>query len=175
MLAVGSLQALGCSWRMSPVSSAVRPLAGALQRQEGEKSMPWYAAHIILYTKFLAGVQDTYHVWENVVMIHAPTSDEAYARADRKGLSEAGGDGYTYDGRPAVWVYAGVRKLSECIEDFDPAEQAAGGMEEDGTEVTYSSFVLGSEAALQELVAGRSVSLTYEGHEDTGASSSEAA
>ncbi len=137
--------------------------------------MPRYAAHIILYTKFLDGVQDTYPVWENVVMIHAPTSDEAYARADRKGLFEAEGEGYTYDGRPAAWVFAGVRKLNECIEDFDPAQQAAGGMEEDGTEVTYSSFTLDDEQSLQRLVAGRSVSLVYESHKADGEGVSEAA
>ena len=138
--------------------------------------MPWYAAHIILYTKFLDGAQDTYPVWENIVMIHAPTPDEAFARADRKGQFEASvSDGYTYDGRPAAWVFAGVRKLSECIEDFDPEQRAAGGMEEHGTEVTYSSFIVDSEASLQGLVAGRSVSLVYEGHRDDDESSSEAA
>jgi hypothetical protein len=128
--------------------------------------MAWYAAHIILYTKFLDGIQNTYPVWENVILIHASTSDEAFARADRKGLSEAGGEGYTYDGRPAAWVYAGVRTLSECLEDFDPLQRAAGGVEEHGTEVTYSSFILDSEATLQRLVAGKSVSLVYEGNRD---------
>ena len=129
--------------------------------------MPWYAAHIILYTKFLDNVQDSFPVWENVVMIHAPTSDEAYAKADRKGQYEASGsDGYTYDGRPAVWVFAGIRNLNECIEDFDPEQQALGGMEEDGTEVTYSSFIVDSEASLLRLVADRSLSLVYVGNKD---------
>jgi hypothetical protein len=131
--------------------------------------MPWYAAHIILYTKFSDGIQDTYPVWENVLMINAPTSDEAFDRAERKGRFEASGsEGYTYGGRPATWVFAGIRKLNECIEDFDPEEQALGGMEVDGTEVTYSSFVLDSATALQQLVAGKSVSLVYEGREDEG-------
>ncbi len=51
--------------------------------------MTWYAAHVILLTKFLDGVQDSYPVWENVVLINAATSEEAYAIADRKGNAEA--------------------------------------------------------------------------------------
>lgn len=51
--------------------------------------MTWYAAHIILLTKFLDGVQDSYPIWENIVLINAETSDDAHAIADKKGLTEA--------------------------------------------------------------------------------------
>ena len=125
--------------------------------------MTWYAAHIILYTKFLDGVQDTYHVWENVILINAETLDKAFAIADAKGEAEAKVEEHTHDGRPAAWVYAGVRKMNECIEHFDPEECVPGGMEEHGTEVTYSSFILPDEDALQRLIANRDVSVLYEG------------
>ena len=97
-------------------------------------------------------------------MIHALTSDEAFERAERKGRSEGDGkdEGYTYNGRPAVWVFAGIRKLNECLEYFDPEQQMAGGMEENGTEVTYSSFILDSEASLRRLVSDEDVPLLYE-------------
>lgn len=130
--------------------------------------MTWYAAHIILWTKFLDGNQDTYPVWENVVLINAPTSDEAFTIADRNGHAEAQvsvDSRYTYNNRPAIWVYAGVRKLNECIEHFDPEALAPGGMEEHGTEVTYSSFILEDELALQKLLANRDVKILYEGIE----------
>jgi hypothetical protein len=131
--------------------------------------MPWYSARLILYTKFLDGNQDFYPVMENIVMIHADTSDEAFDRADRKGEAEASASvdsSYTYDGRPAILVFAGVRKLNECLEYFDPAQQSSGGTEENGTEVTYSSFMLDSEDALQRLVANEDVTLVYEGRQD---------
>jgi len=70
--------------------------------------MTWYAAHIVLLTKFLDSVQDSYPVWENVVLINAATSDEAYAIADRKGNAEAAVENHTYNGRPAAWVYMGT-------------------------------------------------------------------
>ena len=130
--------------------------------------MTWYAAHIILLTKFLDGVQDSYPIWENVVLINAETSDEAYAIADKKGEAEAetpGSGGHTYGSRPAVWVYMGTRKLNECLEYFDPEESASGGMEEYGTEVTYSSFVLPDEDAMQKMLANRDVTVLYEGSE----------
>ena len=127
--------------------------------------MTWYAAHLILYTKFLDGVQDIYHVWENVVLINAETSDKAFAIADAKGETETEVGEHTYDGRPAVWVYAGVRKLNECLEYFDPDDRAPGGMEEHGTEMTYSSFLLPNEDALQKLLANRDVAVLYEGIE----------
>ena len=127
--------------------------------------MTWYAAHIILLTKFLGGVQDSYPVWENVVLINAATSDEAYAIADRKGNAEASGENHTYNGCPAIWVYAGTRKLNECLEDFNPEERGSGGMEEHGTEVTYSSFVLPDKEAMQKLLTNRDVSVLYRGYE----------
>lgn len=125
--------------------------------------MPWYTAHVILYTKFLDGIQDTYPVWENIVMIQAATPADAFAIAERKGRFE--GDeqdsaGYTYDGRPAVWAYAGIRKLNEVLEGFDSELP-----EEQGTEVTYSSFILDSEEALHKLVENQDVSLLYEGED----------
>ncbi len=128
--------------------------------------MAWYAARLILYTRFEDGVQDCYPVWENVVMIEAASSDEAFEKADRKGAAEAEdsvGSQYTYDGRPATWVFAGIRKLNECIEYFDPEERAAGGCEENGTEVTYSSFLVDNEDSLRRLVADKSVTLIYKG------------
>ena len=117
-----------------------------------EAIMTWYAAHIILLTKFLDGVQDSYPIWENVVLI-------------KKGEAEASVGSHSHNGRPAVWVYAGTRKLNECLEYFDPAERVPDGTEEYGTEVTYSSFVLPDEEAMQKLLANRDVTVLYEGIE----------
>ena len=90
---------------------------------------------------------------------------DAYAIADKKGEAEASVGSHTHEGRPAIWVYAGTRKLNECLEYFDPEERAAGGMEEYGMEVTYSSFVLPDEDAMQKMLANRDVAVLYVGVE----------
>lgn len=134
--------------------------------REDKIAMTWYAAHIVLYTKFLDGIQNTFHVWENIVFINAETAGKAFTIADTKGEAEATSSlnsSYTYDNRPAVWVYAGVRKLNEYLEHFDSEEQKPGRMEEYGTEVTYSSFILHDEDALQKFLGNRDVSVLYEG------------
>lgn len=47
--------------------------------------MSWYAAHIIQYWKFLDGVQDSYPLYENIVLIQAEVADEAWEKANQIG------------------------------------------------------------------------------------------
>lgn len=118
--------------------------------------MSWYAAHVILYTKFKDGVQDVFPVWENVYLIEAASGDQAIQKATRLG-QEAEGDSsgsYRYAGRLAQWVFAGVRKVIEC----QRSEQRP----ESGTEVTYSVFQVSDEETLRRLAAGEEVGVSYE-------------
>jgi hypothetical protein len=66
--------------------------------------------------------------------------------------NEPGGDSngsMKSEGRPASWVFAGVRKLVKCDSDPEPPRH--------GTEVTYSEFSVDSLGTLRELAAGRRV------------------
>jgi hypothetical protein len=120
--------------------------------------MTWYAAHLILYVRFKTGRQRHYPVWENIVLIRATTAEQAMAKAERRGREDEGDcDGsFRWDGRPAEWVFAGVRKLMRCV---DADEQPR-----DGTEVTYLELEVGSKEALQKFVDGERVSLIRTGN-----------
>lgn len=97
--------------------------------------MKWYAAHIVMYVEFQEGEQqDKVPIWENIILIKAETPDEAYTKAEQKGkdAEQDDGDDFRWAGRPAKWIYAGIRKMVLC-EDAD--EQPT-----DGTELTYTEM-----------------------------------
>jgi hypothetical protein len=113
--------------------------------------MNWYSAHIIMYVELRDRTQQRYPVWENIVLIKARDADAAFETAERRGRSEEGdSDGsFRWGKHPARWVFAGVRKLTECVDASDrPA---------DGTEVSYTEFELESLDAVRRLAAGKSV------------------
>jgi hypothetical protein len=127
------------------------------QPAEEEKAMK-YAAHLIMAVKFDDAPQDRYPVYENVVLVEAETDERALEVATEIGRrEEQEGSPFRWDGRPARWSFAGVRKLIEC--------QTPGSDDEElrpGTEVTYSQLVLGSEEDLRKLVDGEPVNVLYE-------------
>ena len=115
----------------------------------------WYAAHLILYVKLKNHTQRNYPIWENIVLIKARSEEEAFAKAEARGKEEEGDDGGTFRwaGKPARWVFAGVRKLTLC----EDAEKRP----DDGTEVSYTELEVDSEQAVRKLVRGQSVAVTY--------------
>ena len=115
----------------------------------------WYAAHLILYVKLKDHAQRNYPIWENIVLIKARSEEEAFAKAEARGKEEEGDDGGTFRwaGKPARWVFAGVRKLTLC----EDAEKRP----DDGTEVSYTELEVDSEQAVRKLVRGQSVAVTY--------------
>jgi hypothetical protein len=127
--------------------------------------MTWYAAHMIQYFKKKQGVQKSYLVWENVVLIEATTPTEAWQIARQIGEEEYGDDGdesLKIDGEPAVSVFGGIRKLIECMptvvseldwnEDFKPGHL---------TEITYSGYEVDIEE-LPKLINGEMAVVTYQ-------------
>lgn len=117
--------------------------------------MTWYAAHLVLYVKLKRRRQTRFPVWENIVLIRAKTEEEAFAKAELRGREEAiPDDGFTWNGEPAEWVFAGVRKLTSCE---DPSRRPS-----DGTEVTYLELELPSKEALKKFVEGGPVTLRIE-------------
>jgi hypothetical protein len=118
--------------------------------------MSWYAAHLLMYVRFKNHRAKRVPAWENIVLIKADTEDEAFAKAARRGREDEGDDDGTFrwTGHPAEWVFAGVRKLTLCV---DPEKRPG-----DGTELTYLELEFPSLAALQEFVDGQPTTLTIE-------------
>lgn len=117
--------------------------------------MIWYSAHIIMFVEFKQAAQDRYPVWENVVIIQAATEDEAFEKAESYGRAEEGDDSglFRWGKQPAKWIFAGVRRLTECQFDADGPG--------DGTEVTYIEMELGSREAVKKLAAGKPVQVEF--------------
>jgi hypothetical protein len=118
--------------------------------------MTWYAANIIMYTKFKDGKQDYYPIYENIILIEAKDEKEAHEKAIKRGKSDEDDSSgtYLYDKRPAILVYAGIRKITQCE---DPDQRPG-----DGTEITYSEFLVDSNDKLMKLIKGDSVEILYD-------------
>lgn len=126
--------------------------------------MSWYAAHMIQYFKLKEGVQKTYLVWENVVLIQAATPDDALKEAKSIGNEEYGDTGdesLRINDQPAISVFGGVRKLIECQDTviFDRGDSSL--PPSHGTEVTYSFLEVDAEE-LDDLIKGEAVTVLYE-------------
>lgn len=119
--------------------------------------MPWYSASAIMFVQFKDGKQDSYSVWENVHLLQASNREEAEERAIKRAKDDEGDSSGTFmwEERPAVWVFAGLRKLITVSHpDLDDNEL-------DGAEVTFSAFEVETEADLTALVNGEDVNVKY--------------
>jgi hypothetical protein len=115
--------------------------------------MNLYSAHIILYVQFKTGRQRKFPVWENIVLFSAGSSDAAFAKAEAYGRAEVDDEdeSFTWGGKPARWVFAGVRKVTPC--------HVASSRSLDGVEVACNEYEVSSLAAIEHLVAGEQVEL----------------
>ena len=122
----------------------------------------WFAAHIIMWVKYTEHKQKTFPLWENVVLIKAHSEKEAFSKAEKHGqrLAGNGKPTFTWGGKPALWVFGGVRKVTAC----DDADERPG----DGTEITYIQMRVRSPEALRKLLEGEPVGVQYieEFHEE---------
>jgi hypothetical protein len=105
------------------------------------------------------GTQDVFPVWENVLLIEAADSDEAWDRATARAREDEtdadNGSGTTFNGRTAGWVFEGIRKVLTV--SHQSAKEELGS----GDEITFSEFLLTSEAEVRNLADGKEVSLRY--------------
>ena len=115
----------------------------------------WYAAHILMYVKRKEGQGGKTPVWENIVLIKAASEEEAFAKATQRGKEDEGDDHGTFrwGGKPAQWLFAGIRKLTLCE---DPEKRPG-----DGTEVSYTEMEVESEQAVEKLLEGKSVTVKF--------------
>lgn len=111
--------------------------------------MTWYAAHIVMQIS-LNGRNDVI-AWENIVLVEAPTVEEAYDKADEIGLQGEGDCNGTleWDGVPACKVYRGTRRLVSISSPTDIENNPT-----DGCEVTYLQTRLDSQDALRDYLEG---------------------
>ena len=117
--------------------------------------MTWYAAHIVMYVQLKDKLQDRFPVWENIVLVKADSEDEAFAKAEQRGREEAGDDdgSFRWAGSPAVWVFAGVRKITSCE---SPEKRPA-----DGTEVSFLEMEASSKEAIAKWLDGEAVAMKF--------------
>jgi len=121
-----------------------------------EVLMPWYAASAVMFVKYKDGNQNNYPVWENVHLVQATTPEGAQEKAIRRAKEDEGDDSgsFTWNQRPATWVFAGLRKILTVSHTGDSGEL-------DGAEITFSEYELASEAELRALVNGEDVRVLY--------------
>jgi len=106
----------------------------------------WFAAHIVMYVQFKEEGQTAFPVWENIVLIHAQSDEEAFEKAETIGREGEGDEdgSFRWLDKPARWVFGGVRKLTLCL---DAAKRP-----EDGTEISYIQMWVRSRSALRKLI-----------------------
>ena len=106
--------------------------------------MSWFAAHIVMMVQIKGKRQNRFPVWENIVLIKAKSEKEAFLKAEEHGRDNGGDDDGTFrwDGQPADWVFAGVRKLALCV---DPSNRPS-----HGTEITFNEYLLDSKESVEK-------------------------
>jgi hypothetical protein len=115
--------------------------------------MPWYGVHVVMAVRFKDGNQNAFPAWENLFLVEAASAAAAEKRGQKLGqqiIGDAAGK-LQWDGRPARWEFAGVRKSVE-ISGKAPLKHEPG----DGTEVSYNKLEFDSEQALRDYARGMS-------------------
>lgn len=129
--------------------------------------MAWFAAHVVLILETDPASTGPVLVMENVYLIEAESEDSAQLKAELRGRADCGNDSgtLTHEGKPAAWVYGGIRKIISPVRNVENLMQFPDepvDIVEDGTEVTYSRFTVPNREALNVLVSGGAVSVSYE-------------
>ncbi len=110
-----------------------------------------------MYIKFKDGNQDSYPIWENVLLIEADTPEEAQEKAIKVAKSDEGDseNSLKWADRPATWVFAGLRKL------LTVAHPDADETKFDGAEITFSEFEIEDKESFQRYIDGKDVTIKY--------------
>jgi hypothetical protein len=117
----------------------------------------WYCAHVIMHLKPYKYTKGDQLVWENMILVEAQSPEMALEKAKTIGLEDQDSShGTTIDDRPARMIFVGVRKLIECRTIGDIENKPA-----DGTEVTFSEFLVKNEEDVRKLAAGDPVRVLY--------------
>ena len=117
--------------------------------------MSWYAAHLVMFVELKNAAQGHYPVWENIVLIEASTEKQAFEKAEARGRADQGDEdgSFRWNKEPARWVFAGVRKLTECA--------TLTGKPGDGDEISFNELELGSREAVGKFAGGKPIDVIY--------------
>jgi Domain of unknown function (DUF4288) len=121
--------------------------------------MAWFAAHAVMYFRLKSGEQQGYRVWENVLLVQANDSREAWERGielARRDEGDSGGSLRIAD-QPCELVFGGLRKVVEV------SHVGAEDVPQHGDEISYSEFEVASADALRRLIDGDDVAVEYLG------------
>ena len=122
--------------------------------------MAWYAAHSIISIRPTRRSKGKVLVYENVILVEAKTDDEAREKAQKHAQAAIVEDQtLTIDGDPAISRFEGIRKLISVSNPWPLSQD--GERPVDGTEITYSKFLLKDEGALINLTEGKEVLIEY--------------
>lgn len=118
----------------------------------------WYSAHVIMHLKPNGQRTGKRLVWENIILVQGDSPEIALEKAKKAGVEdqEYCSEGLTVDGKPAKMVFLGVRKLIECRTVGDVEDKPA-----DGSEVSFSEFLVEGDDDLRKLARGDAVKVIY--------------
>jgi len=122
--------------------------------------MTWFAANLIIAIHPKDGEHESILVYENIILVEAINSDDAFLKAKEIGQLEAMlEDSLTIDDKPAIREFVGIRKLTNISnpEPFDPDQDPP----TNGTEITYSVYRVPDKRALRNLASGEIVNVEY--------------
>ena len=119
--------------------------------------MPWFAAHAVMYFRLKSGVQQRYTVWENVLLVEAADSRQAWDLGIQLARHDEGdSDGsLRIDDEPCELVFGGLRKVVEV------SHAGREDLPRHGDEITYSEFEVADAGALRRLIDGEDAAVLY--------------
>jgi hypothetical protein len=126
--------------------------------------MTWFAASVLFAFDNLKGPQRRWYVWEDVVLIEASSRKEVMAKARAYGKATTrSDDALNMGGHLATMRFVGVRKVLTISNpthmDIDQSDHPP----VDGTEITFTEFLVESRGDLKKLIDGKEVSVIYAG------------
>jgi Domain of unknown function (DUF4288) len=144
------------------VENLIKEAKKEVEKSGSRRTENLFCAHVIIWMKYKDENQNDYPIWENVYLVKAESEDEAWEKAERRGKEECeNDDGLEVDGRPARWIYGGVRKLISVIEasflECNIHENC-----EDIIELTWNEFTVPDKESLDKLISGDSVNVNYD-------------
>jgi hypothetical protein len=112
-----------------------------------------------MYFRLKSGGQQRYRIWENVLLVDAADSKQAWERGkELASRDEANSDGsLRIDDQPCDLVFGGLRKVVEV------SHAGEENVLQHGDEISYSEFEVADADALRRLIDGEDTAVVYLG------------
>jgi hypothetical protein len=125
--------------------------------------MTWYGASIITAIEVLDGQQDCVPVEEEVYLLEANSTQEAFDLADHYGqlCEAAGAEGVRWCQRPAKVKFLGVRKIRSIYPPSESRTSVEAAVPVSGAEITHNFFEVADMDTAIRLSKGERVDVSY--------------